>query len=115
LFPAIILAQGLGQTFGAAPFLVIAVVILLQLLVGAYAYRWLRGPRMTRRQLAFALGLLAPIASLGFIAQFPIEIVAVADAALVVWFLRMLRAAESEVRGDRSASPPPLGAGSGAI
>ncbi len=47
--------------------------------------------RNERHLLAFALGLLIPTVGLGFISQFPIELVLIADLALALLFANLRR------------------------
>jgi len=44
-----------------------------------------------RHLLAFALGLLVPIMGFGFISQFPIQLVLIADLALALLFVNLRR------------------------
>jgi hypothetical protein len=106
LFTGVILCQGLGETWGVPAAGVIATVVTVMLSIGLYAYQNLRGPGQERRQLAFALGLLAPIIVFGALAQFPFDLVLVADVALVVWFSRLLRLYQAGSVQAPAWSPP---------
>jgi hypothetical protein len=111
LFPAILIVEGLGQDWAAPAAGVIAVVVALQLAVGLYAYRFLRGIGNERRRLAFVAGLLLPILTIGLVAQFPIEIVIVADVALAVWLSRLMRRASPRPVGGGTVPPSSTGIG----
>jgi hypothetical protein len=107
LFPGILVVEGLGQSWGVPAAEVIVVVVSMQLAVGLFAYRSLRGGENQRRQLVFAFGLLLPIMAIGLVAQFPVEIVLIADVALVVWLSRLLRSAGAGEEPGRAGPPLP--------
>ena len=104
LFVGVIFAQGIGEALAAPAALTLATVLAVEVGVGLLAYRTLRGAGNVRRQLAFALGLLAPIMVFGFLAQYRLDLVLLADALLVVWFYRLLHA-----YGRAGASSGPSG------
>ena len=91
VFPAVIGSQGLGGSVGLPPladfFLVLGVLGLFL----RWVVRNLSFQQNERQLLAFALGLLVPIAGFGLIAQFPIELVLVADLAVAFLFADLRR------------------------
>jgi len=110
LFTGVVVGQGLGQTWGVPAAGVVAITVIVQLAIGVYAYRWVRGAGNEHRQLAFALGLLTPIMLFGFFGQFPLVLVLAADVALVVWFSRLLRAYPAPAAPIPAWTPPNPGA-----
>src|SRR5438309_8418861 len=88
-YPVVIVSQGLGVSLGIAAW----VVFLFILVFLGFFLRWvvqnLSFQRNERHLLAFALRLLIPIVGLGFISQFPIELVLIADLALALLFANL--------------------------
>ena len=105
VFPVVIVSQGSGVSLGIQAWAVFSFILVF---LGFYI-RWvvqnLSFQRNERHLLAFALGLLVPILGFGFISQFPIELVLIADIALALLFVNVRRMyavrenTERDVRG----------------
>ena len=91
VFPTVIVSQGLGASVGLPPLAVFSFVFAVLGLFLRWVVRNLSFQRNERHLLAFALGLVVPIAGFGVISQFPIELVLVVDLALVLLFSNLLR------------------------
>ena len=91
VFPVVIVSQGLGVSLGIPAWAVFSFVLVFL----GFFLRWvvqnLSFQQNERHLLAFALGLLVPIMGFGFISQFPVELVLIADLALALLFVNLRR------------------------
>jgi len=65
--------------------------------------------RNGRNRVAFAFGLVIPIAVIGVLAEAPLPLTLVADAVMVAFFIKLWRGMPGEATGGpgSSAAPPP--------
>jgi len=87
-FPATILTEGLGMGSGLPAAMDFLLVLLVQALYLASLYR-LDWSGNERGLVAFALGLLIPIAVLGVLAELALPMTLLADAAIFLFFRRL--------------------------
>ena len=102
LYLGILLVQGVAEYYDAPPSLAIAAVVSVALAEGAFAYRYLRGATVHRARLVYLLSTLLPVVVFGVVAQFPLDLVLVGDALLVLLFVTLWR----QPRADASAGEP---------
>jgi hypothetical protein len=89
-FPAILVAEFVGMGEGLHAAVVFALVIMVELAFLAWAGRNLSFPHNERHLAALSLGLVMPIAVFGILAQIPVEIALLADAAFVLLIRKLL-------------------------
>ncbi|MCI4345013.1 MAG: hypothetical protein L3J87_05260 [Thermoplasmata archaeon] len=89
LFPAILLSQAVGGLVGLPAVGVVAAVLAVE--TGYFLWTWnhLRSPGAEGVQIAFALGLLLPLAVIGLLVGFPVE-VDLLGVVLMAWFFHTL-------------------------
>ncbi|HZY71434.1 MAG TPA: hypothetical protein VFF67_10725 [Thermoplasmata archaeon] len=107
-FPAVLFSEAIPGALGwpaSATFVLVCAVIL--------AWCYFAGRRLTpgrddRQLIALAAGLVLPVMVFGFVAQFPIEVVLLADLAFGLFLLRLYRSASLRAAAGvphRSAVP----------
>ena len=88
-FPSVLLVQRIPEGLGLPAAVDFALTVLLQGAFLAYVLRSV-GPGDTRRQLvAFAFGLVIPIAALGLLVAITLPVILAADLAMVLFFRRL--------------------------
>ena len=88
-FPSVLLVQRIPEGLGLPAAVCFALTVLLQGAFLAYALQSV-GPGDTRRQLvAFAFGLVVPIAALGLMVEITLPVILAADLAMVLFFRRL--------------------------
>ncbi len=91
VFPVVLVSQGLGASAGLPAWGVFTFVLAELGLFFRWVVRNLSFQGNERHLLTFAIGLVVPIAVFGFISQFPIELVLIADLALALLFANLFR------------------------
>ena len=111
VYPLMVLLALLGAGAHVPPAVVLAAIVLEIVLLALWFLRHLGSERNERHLLAFGLGLLMLGMSLGLWTEFPLELVAVADAAVLYLFYRLdqrfARAASASTASATPAPPPP--------
>jgi hypothetical protein len=89
LFPAILLTQAIGGAVGLPAAAVVATVLAVE--CGYFLWTWfrLRSPGDRGVVVAFSLGLLLPLAAMGLLIGFPVE-VDLGAVLLFAWFFRTM-------------------------
>jgi hypothetical protein len=105
LFPAALLTQALSGWLGLPAAGVVAAMLGVEAAFFLWAWTRLRSPGSERTLLGFALGLLAPLAVLGFLIGFPVEVELVGTGLMIAFFLKLFRKYP-----DRRAAPTILAA-----
>ncbi len=90
-FPSVFLTQGLGQGIGLPSVLDFLLVLFVQALFLLYLIRRVGSLGNELALLSLSIGLIAPIAVFGIVAQLALPLVLLADMALFVFFRRLLR------------------------
>ncbi|MCI4350483.1 MAG: hypothetical protein L3K15_03095 [Thermoplasmata archaeon] len=103
LFPAALLTQAIGGAAGIGAVGVVAAMVVVESLYFAWVWTRLRSAENERALVAFALGLLAPLAIAGLLVGFPVEVAAVGVGLMVAFFVKLLR-----MYPDRRAPGPAL-------
>lgn len=105
VYPLMVLFAVLGAGRGAPPTLVFCAILAEAGLLGWWSIAHLGTVRFERQLIAFGAGLLSLGFVLGIVLEFPIEIVLLADVALVYFLYRLDR---SFLHRDRTEPPAPL-------
>jgi hypothetical protein len=90
-FPGIIFSQFLGMGVGLPPAAVIGLVVIVQALLLVYVVRRMGHTHNERNLVAFAFGILLPIAIFGLLAEIALPVTLLADVAMVLFILKLWR------------------------
>ena len=91
IFPVFLVTPSLFRAVGLPPIVAILLMIVMTGALLLWVVRNLNFPGNERWLVAFSLGLVAPIAAVGVVAEFPLELVLLADLGLVLFFRRLFR------------------------
>jgi hypothetical protein len=105
-FPVILLAQGLGRTWGIPAALDFVLVLLTQAAYLAYIRAKVGRVLNQRALISLGIGLIIPIATLGFLSELSLPLILLADA-LAILFFRSLWSTYGPGEPAFVLSPPP--------
>jgi hypothetical protein len=111
LFPAALLTQVIGGWAGLPPAGVVAAMLIV--MSGFFLWVWtrLRSRGNERSLVAFALGLVVPLAVLGLLIGFPVEVELVGTGMMVAFFLKLFRAYPARRPAPATAAAFPVRTG----
>lgn len=89
-YPSVLLTEGLGEGTGLPAAIDFVVVLALEALFLIYILRIIGDRTNERQEIALAVGLILPIAVIGFVAELTLPLILLADLAFAL-FIRKLR------------------------
>ena len=113
-YPCVLLAEFLPEGAGAPAAVGFVCVICVQALFLVCVVRVMGSWRNGRNRVAFAFGLVIPIAVIGVLAEAPLPLTLVADAVMVAFFIKLLRGMPGEATGAPGSSAEEANLGVGA-
>lgn len=101
-YPSVLVIEFLVKGLGAPPAVDFACVVLLQGLFLVYTLVVVGSRDNGRNLVAFAFGLVVPIAAFGLISEATLPLILVADLVMVVFFIRLFRGVPHGTTRDAS-------------
>ena len=105
-YPCVLLSQGLAEGAGVPASIDFFLVILVQGLFLLYVVRVIGSSGSERNRIAFAFGLIVPIAAIGVIAEATLPLNLIADAVWIVAFRKVWRNYPSQALPPEAPAVP---------